>query len=157
MGYRIMQKFWLDLDKPDHEEVNNIIFNFKSARTYSKAIRDGLRLIADLHTGRLDVLFELFPWVRAEFLEYMASVQPQQSQTERIAEHLARIEKLLASDKSVTPALAGEGRGEPKKMQIGQVAAPTFDDDADVLVISKAKASGNAAQNFLNSAFNLIQ
>lgn len=158
MGYRVMQKFWLDLEKPDHEEVNEIIYTLKSARTYSKAIRDGLRLIIDLHRGNLDVLFELFPWVRAEFLEHIVAVQPQKSEAElAITRQLARIEELLASNKS-SPALDTQGRGGPKPMTVPQVAAPVFDDEDDELpVITKAKATGSAAQNFLNSAFSLVQ
>lgn len=150
-------KFWLDTNKDDELLVAEQINELKQGRQFTSTIRDGIRLICDLKAGRLDVLFELFPWVRAEFLEYMASVQPKQSDTDRIAEHLARIEKLLATDKPVSPALVEEGRGRPKKMAVAQVAAPTFDDDANLLVVSKAKASGNAAQNFLNSAFRLVQ
>jgi hypothetical protein len=158
MSYRIMQKFWLDLDKPDHEEVNEIVHTLKQTRAYSKAIRDGLRLIFDLRAGRLDILFELFPWVRAEFLEYMASAQPQQSDREMsIEKQLARIEELLVNGEpmSSVPDFPN-GVGEPKKMTVPQIAAPMLeDDDANLLVVSKAKSSGNAAQNFLASAFAL--
>ncbi len=153
MGYRIMQKFWLDLDKPDHEEVNEIIFTFKNARTYSKAIRDGLRLVHDLRAGHLDVLFELFPWVRAEFLEYMSSVQPQKSETEtNIQKQLARIEELLAS----TETTSG-GAGGPKAMTIPAMDGSIPEESEVTLTIKKAKSPGNSAQNFLDAAFGLVQ
>ena len=55
-------------------------------------------LMSDLRAGNLDVLFELFPWVRADFLEYMAAIQPQKSDTEMdILNNLARIETLLGN------------------------------------------------------------
>ena len=123
-------------------------------------MRDGIRLVSDLRNGNLDVLFELFPWVRAEFLEYMASMQPQKSEAESaIAEQLSRIEELLSSDKTLSPVTIGEGRGGSKKMAVPHVAAPVFDDDDDspLLAVTKAKAAGSASQNFLNSAFKLVQ
>ena len=158
MGYRIMQKFWLDLEKPDHEEVNEIVHALKQTRAFSKAIRDGLRLIFDLRAGRLDVLFELFPWVRAEFLEYMASVQPQQSDREmNIEKQLSRIEELLAKGETMTSATqTTNGGGGPKAISIPTNSAPDYDEDVVKLVMRKSESDGKqAAENFLASAFAL--
>ena len=159
MSYRIMQKFWLDLEKPDHEEVNEIIHALKRARSYSKAIRDGLRLIFDLSAGNLDVLFELFPWVRAEFMEYITSVQPQKPDTGiNIQEQLARIEELLANSETLVTTPKIDNRvGEPKAMKVPPISVPIFDKDEDLLVVTKAKSDGSSAKNFLDSAFSLIQ
>ena len=150
-------KFWLDLDKDGELLVAEQIDELKRSRQFTATIRNGIRLICDLKAGRLDILFELFPWVRADFLEYMASIQPQKSEADRaIAEQLARIETLLASDKSVSSVIAQESRGGPKKMAVPQFAAPVFDDDVELVAVSRVNGSANAAQNFLNSALNLV-
>lgn len=156
--YRMRFDFQLNVAKNEEFAIAEQISFLKQQGLYSKTVRDGIRLVSDLREGNLDVLFELFPWVRAEFLEHIVAVQPQKSEAElAIARQLARIEELLASDKS-SPALDTQGGGGPKPMTVPQVAAPVFDDEDDELpVITKAKATGSAAQNFLNSAFSLVQ
>ena len=158
--YRMRFDFHLNLAKSDENELVEVIAGLKSIGLFSKTIRDGIRLICDLREGNLDVLFELFPWVRAEFLEYMASVQPQKSDTEiHIQQQLSRIEELLANDETTTAVLKiGSRGGEPKSMSIQEVAAPVFGDTRDdLLIVSKAASSHNAARNFLDSAFKLVQ
>ena len=71
-----MFRFWLDVFKPQESELVDTIESLKNNRSFTQTIRDGIRLICDLREGKLDVLFELFPWVRAEFLEYMRELQP---------------------------------------------------------------------------------
>lgn len=71
--------FWLDRRKPDERAVEDLISQMKADRAFTPSIRNGLRLMADLQDGKLDILFELFPWVRAEFLEYMRELQPETS------------------------------------------------------------------------------
>lgn len=158
--YRMRYDFQLNIAKDDELAIAEQIANLKTQGLYSKTVRDGIRLVSDLREGNLGVLFELFPWVRAEFLEYVASTQPQKSDTEtNIQKQLARIEELLANGETASSApRIDSGVGGPKKMVVPQVAAPALDDDdTDLLVVAKAKSSGNASQNFLNSAFRLIQ
>jgi hypothetical protein len=71
---RIMFRFWLDDTKSDENELIGQVDNLKQDRSFTSTIRDGIRLVCDLRDGKLDVLFELFPWVRAEFLQYMREV-----------------------------------------------------------------------------------
>lgn len=96
--YRLMYKFWLDINKTDEEAIADKIETLKTKRAFSKTIRDGIRLVCDLRNGKLDVLFELFPWVRAEFMQYIdlqfgpaeqtqehqsQSIEPQASETQQ--------------------------------------------------------------------------
>jgi len=74
-SYRIGFKFWLNIDKPNQLEIADTIELLKNERSFTQTIRDGIRLVCDLRNGKLDVLFELFPWVRAEFMEYMRDLQ----------------------------------------------------------------------------------
>lgn len=66
--YRERFFFWLNLEKSEEFEIADQITDLKQRRQFTKTIRDGIRLICDLRAGRLNVLFELFPWVRAEFV-----------------------------------------------------------------------------------------
>ncbi len=157
--YRMRFDFQLNVSKEDEHAIAEQIAMLKQQGLYSKTVRDGIRLVSDLRDGKLDVLFDLFPWVRAEFLEYMTSVQPQKSDTEiHIKEQLARIEELLANTDTTASASTKEsGVGGPKAMKVPPVGKPIFDLDDIELDIKKAKSSGTSAQNFLNSAFNLVQ
>lgn len=69
--HRLRFNFWLNMEKPEEELIADKIEGLKNERSFSSVIRDGIRLICDLREGKLDVLFELFPWVKAEFMEYM--------------------------------------------------------------------------------------
>lgn len=63
--YRVRRLFQLDLNNPEHEEIDEIITQLKKDRVYSPAIRDGLRLIAELREGKTDFLEDQFPWIAA--------------------------------------------------------------------------------------------
>ncbi|MGB7340845.1 MAG: hypothetical protein WBC91_18250, partial [Phototrophicaceae bacterium] len=75
-SHRIGFKFWLNLRKEDEAAIADQVEMLKNERSFTQTIRDGIRLICDLKNGKLDVLFELFPWVRAEFMEYMRDLAP---------------------------------------------------------------------------------
>ena len=91
--YREKFTFWLNLVKDDEFAIADQIGELKKNRTFVKTIRDGIRLVCDLRAGRLEVLFELFPWVKAEFL---SGVQPKETAGEKLLrEQLERMEKLL--------------------------------------------------------------
>jgi hypothetical protein len=147
-----MHKFWLDLTKDSEEQIDEQIYGLKQNRTYTKTIRDGIRLICDLKAGRLDVLFELFPWVKSELLDHLTS-QPVDSDFV-LREQLARLEQLLLHQGNQP---IGTTQAGPKQMNIPHVATPRFDDLTDQVVLKKARSDGQAVQNFLDSAFTLIQ
>ena len=156
--YRMRFDFQLNVAKDDEFAIAEQIAALKGQGRYSKTVRDGIRLVSDLHAGNLDVLFELFPWVRADFLEYMTSVQRPKSDTEtHIQKQLARIEALLAHGETMPPtSRSASGVGGPKAMRVPPIAAPDVeDDDHDMLLISQAVSSSNATQNFLNSISRL--
>lgn len=75
-SYRIMYRFWLDITKPSEKAIADKIDLLKNERSFTSVIRDGIRLVSNLRDGKLDVLFELFPWVRAEFLNYIREALP---------------------------------------------------------------------------------
>ena len=148
-SYRVQHKFWLDITREDQDRLDEQIHHLKQERTFVATIRDGIRLMCDLRRGSLDVLFELFPWVRAEFLDYMQALQPDKSAAEqRLEQQLARLEKLLLQQ---TSAPAG-----PRPLALPR---PTVDEDDTALVtVTKAKVDGaQIAQNFIKSMMALQQ
>lgn len=148
-SYRVQHKFWLDITREEQDRLDEQIRRLKQERTFVATIRDGIRLMCDLRRGKLDVLFELFPWVRAEFLDYMQALQPDKSATEqRLEQQLARLEKLLLQQAN---APAG-----PRPMALPRPAAD--EDDTALLTVTKAKVDGRQiTQNFINSMMRLQQ
>jgi hypothetical protein len=61
---RAQFRFWLDVMKDPEFELAQEIMLLKKRKKFAATIRDGLRLIIDLRAGRIDVLLQLFPWVK---------------------------------------------------------------------------------------------
>lgn len=143
--------FWLDCKKDDELLLAETVDNLKRNRSFTATIRDGIRLISDLRAGQLDVLFELFPWVRAEFLDH---IQPAQSGAEiEMQRRLERMESLLLAQGN-TPISGNSGVG--KSLLGGPVTPPVYDeDDTDLLAVKKSTV--NSAQNFLDAVMSLKQ
>lgn len=153
MAYRVMHKFWLDLDKPDEEEINQLIDYHKRQRQFSRVVRDGIRLMWSLGQGNLDVLFELFPWVMDTF--YQRALAEHSPQGGPLVEQLARLEQLLLEQGNKPVATSSGG---PKPLAVSSPSKPRQVEEDEIIVpIKKAKTTGNSAQNFLDAAFSLVQ
>ncbi|MBZ0291639.1 MAG: hypothetical protein K8L99_03640 [Anaerolineae bacterium] len=135
--FRLRYVFWLDMNKPDEAELADTVASLKEQRSFASTIRDGIRLVCDLRAGRLDALFELFPWVRAEFNKKEYQLQ----------DRLARLEQLLMQ----------QNGGGPKPLAIPAVPGPLFldDDDDDTSLEIKRDIRTNHGLNFLESALAL--
>ncbi len=61
-------EFWLNDQRQEdwavYELINKLKKPTKGQGQFTRAIREGLRLWASLRDGQVDVLLELFPWVR---------------------------------------------------------------------------------------------
>jgi Txe/YoeB family toxin of Txe-Axe toxin-antitoxin module len=57
-------EFWLNVLNDDHFELAQKMDSLKNQRRFARTIRDGVRLVVDLRAGRIDVLLQLFPWVK---------------------------------------------------------------------------------------------
>ena len=147
--FRLQFKFWLDVNKPDEYALAEIIADLKENKTFSKVIRDGIRLIWSLGQGNLDVLLALFPWVEDAFYECFKEREPASDAT--LQQQLARLETLLLQQGNV-PIETG-----PKKLLTPPVTPEDDDFDDNLLVIRKAASECESARNFLDAAFNLVQ
>lgn len=161
--FRLKFMFWLDVTKADDYALAEQIEELKYQRRFTQTIRDGIRLICDLRRGKLDVLFELFPWVRAEFL---ATIEPVEARSPSLEDQLKRLEALMLRQgfapldalPSGAPQRSPAPPAGPKAMTVPQFAAPAFDDEDDLVqVVVRPDAGANAAQNFVNSALSLLQ
>lgn len=114
--YRKFFPFQLDLNKPDEAEIANQIDELKRKRSFSRTIRDGIRLICDLRNGRVAVLQELFPWVLEQpIAEPQVPYSPPPSDV--FVEYLQRIEQLFEKNKSLVIDQGGQPRlTEPKDL-----------------------------------------
>lgn len=61
---RVQYRFWLDAMKDAELELGQEILVMKKRRKFQTTVKDALRLILDLRAGRVEVLLELFPFVR---------------------------------------------------------------------------------------------
>jgi len=149
--FRLQYKFWLDMNKPDEEALAEVIDELKQDRTYTRVVRDGIRLVVDLWRGRVEVLLALFPWVEDYF--YQRFKEQHVADNDAIAQQLQRLEKLLVAQGN-QPIASG-----PKPLNVPRVASPKHDDNADDVALLKASMrkdmSTDSAENFLKSMMNL--
>lgn len=154
--FRLQFKFWLNVKKSDEYELAGLIEELKQAGSFTKAVRDGLRLVVDLWQGRVEVLLALFPWVEEYFFQQFSERQSVPDQA--IVEQLAKLEQLLVEqgNKPIS-SITANGNGL-KSMAVSPVSAPVADDNLDDvrLEIKQAKSDGLSSQNFLASAFSLV-
>lgn len=150
--FRLQYKFWLDVNNLQEQQLADQIEALKQGRVFSQVVRNGIALIVDLWNGNIDVLLSLFPWVEEAFYKRFSEQQPATNYT--LQEHLARLERLLLEQENI---LMAQGGG-PKQLAVTAPVKPSHEEDDDEIVpIRKAKSSGTSAQNFLSSAYNLVQ
>ena len=155
-SYRVMHKFWLDITKDQEDRLDEQIHDLKRDRKFAGTIRDALRLILDLRMGRLDVLFELFPWAKIEFLD---GLQPAKSTGEQALEvQLKRLEALMMGQGSTPIQLVSSvpANGGPKPLAAPQFTPPAFaNEDDDFRLDIRKDASSSASHNFITSMLKL--
>ena len=136
MPYRIMQKFWLDVSKRDERELAQQIVELKERRAFASSIRDAMKLFLDLKQGKVEVLCEMFPWVREAFQSAPAAPVEQGLQ-----EQITRLETLLLAQGNVPiqSPLAPKSARTNRKSRV-KITATTGKADARTV-----------AQNFANS------
>lgn len=61
--FRLRYTFWLDQSRAEDREAAELVEQLKERRGFARAVRNGIRLIADLEAGRVDTLLALFPWI----------------------------------------------------------------------------------------------
>lgn len=155
--YRLKYEFWLEPDKPDHVMVADRIEVLKNERLFAGVIRDGIMIMSELRQGRVDLLLHLFPWIREEIQKQAAS-QEVMSESIDLKRELEDLKRLIQEQNTISQNPVLGNQSGPKPLTATGSIKPKWDEDDDVFVpIKKAKSNGDSAQNFLNSAFNLVQ
>jgi hypothetical protein len=159
--FRVRQVFWLDMQKEDEFALAETIDKLKQQRTFVRTIRDGVRLILDLRAGRVDVLLELFPFVRTALSGSSGS-----GNTDEVKALKTMLEQFIVTNSAGTTyhmgglksLPSGQKQDGPKAMNTKQFDLPRFDDedDLDTLIVTK-DTSTDSAQNFINSLQRLQQ
>lgn len=151
---RYKLEFWLDARKDDELVLLETIDQLKQQRSFTATLRDGIRLIVDLRAGRLDVLFELFPFTK----ERLNTTPPTSGDLER---RLDELQRLIVAQGGITapppnyPAM--KPAGAPKALNVPTVTLPHFDDDDGETIVLKKGNNSEAGLNFLAAAFGLQQ
>lgn len=157
--FRLRYAFWLNLMDSAENTLAERIETLKAERSFAKTIRDGIRLICDLRAGKLDILFELFPWVKAEFLAGM-QLQKTAGETE-LQRQLERLEKLFTEQRtarsdSLQPFQPVSMEG-PRALSTPKFELPRFDDEETDTLVVQRDTSSDSALNFLNAMLRLQQ
>lgn len=63
---KMMFRFWFDLYNPMDKDAGDYLYILRERKdgSYTRAIRNGARLLSSLQQGRVDVLLELFPHIQ---------------------------------------------------------------------------------------------
>ncbi|NWF67577.1 MAG: hypothetical protein HXY40_00685 [Chloroflexi bacterium] len=151
--------FWLDYSKDEQLLLAETIDELKRRRTFVQTIREGIRLMCDLRAGRLNVLLELFPWVRQEL---MAASSPAKTAGElEVQRQLARLEQLLQQQLNTPPPLPAlppaPTHSGPRALNTPQFDLPRFEDDDGETLLLQHDSSSDSALNFLNAMLRLQQ
>jgi hypothetical protein len=157
--HRIRFFFWLNMEKSDEESVADIIERLKTARRYTAAVRDGLRLVWDLSQGKTDVLLELFPWVATKFATSSGGTDSGGVSKAELEQMLKKMLKEAQNGplmKEAAPA-GLKPLGGLSQIAAKPLAAPSFEDDDDfTLAVNKATGNNsNANDNFIKSMMAL--
>lgn len=169
---RLQFIFWLDIDKQSDLTVIKDIQELKKERSFTQTIRDGVRLIRDLRQGNLTVLFELFPWAKAEFvagvvaqqetaiqkelqklqelIEQGANTLGTSSRPHQVQETPDNLPSIFTEEKVANPSEARDNFANGMGDLFADDDDDLFDDDDDLVVIKK-DTSTNASQNLINS------
>nr|WP_281719791.1 hypothetical protein [Nitrosomonas nitrosa] len=138
--FRLMYKFWLDVNKPDEFELAETIDELKQNHYFVRTIREGIQLIVSLHQRRTDVLLAMFPWVEQAL---QPKIQPVLvAGHDQLQDQLKRLEQLI---------LETGARPAPKftpSRSAGNEEMPDFE---------VVKSNVDATANFLSSLAALGQ
>jgi hypothetical protein len=152
--FRLKFMFWLDVAKEDESRLAEQIEELKQHRSYSRTIRDGIRLIYDLRAGRTDVLFALFPWLKVELTPQPVAATESQLQLE-----IAQLRELILGQGS-SVSLTPNSNSGPKPLAMPKIAMPAFDDDDDDdqdTIVLRKDTTTDVTANFLKSVFALSE
>ncbi len=144
-------EFWLNDQRQEDWLVYELIGKLKKPTKgqgqFTRAIREGIRLWTSLRDGQVDVLLELFPWVR----EALTKSAPVASVGGAGGSDLAKEIAAQIILQGGTPGLLmGAGQG-PKPLKAPNFDLPSFEDDDEPTVLIRASTSTDSSMNFVTA------
>lgn len=147
----------------EHEKgIVKLINELKAERKYVGAVRDGLRLIADLRAGKIDVLVELFPWIVEAFkVQTIETAPPDSGSNIIVLNEIRHLQDLFlqygTNDKRQDAKSVISSGLKPAGLKPLQGAhalpMPVFDEE-DTLVLNRDTHT-DASQNFMDAALGI--
>ncbi len=116
---RQTRKFQLRHNHPIDAHVSEILDYSRSQRREVTVIRDGVRLLWALQNNDLNVLFELFPHLKAQFVPDGMSLMEQ-------------IQALFLNSQVLPQAAPISQASGPKSLNAPTFALPTFEDEDEL-------------------------
>ena len=162
--------FWLNVHRSDEQELAGHLQHLKQQRQFTTVIRQGVELVDNLRSGKVDFLLRSFPFVaqvikeqvQAELAEQRRQLQ---AEREKLLAEQRRFDWLISQSypSQVTspvqsPLAPVSANGANSGLQPVAPMAETDDDEdlSDLLVVREAKSDGKqATANFLASMARL--
>ncbi len=142
---RQTRKFQLRHNHPIDAHVSEILDYSRSQRREVTVIRDGVRLLWALENNDLNVLFELFPHLKSQFIPDGLSLMEQ-------------IQSLFLSSQVLPQAALVSQTNSIKSLNAPKFDLPTFDDDDELPTLvtnNAAYTNASGVANFLGGINDL--
>ncbi len=140
---RQTRKFQLRHNNPIDVHVGEILDYSRAQRREVTVIRDGVRLLWALENNDLNVLFELFPHLKDQFIPGGISL-------------LDQIQSLFLNSQVLPQTTPTIQMGSPKALKAPTFELPTFDDDDELpTLVTNNMAGVSITRNLLNDMSNL--
>lgn len=118
-------EFWLNDKRAEDWSLNELIAQLKKPAKgqgqFTRAIREGIRLWVSLRDGQIDVLLELFPWVR-EALTKPTLITPVHSGAGQLDEIKSMLELVVKQQSSSGYIIQSSSPTTPKPLPAPPVA-----------------------------------
>lgn len=140
---RQTRKFQLRHNNPIDVHVGEILDYSRSQRREVTVIRDGVRLLWALENNDLNVLFELFPHLKDQFIPGGTAL-------------LDQIQSLFLNSQVLPQAAPALPHAGLKSLKAPTFELPTFDDDDELpTLVTNKNMTNDPGLNFIGGLMNL--
>lgn len=141
-------KFWLRTDRDDDLRLMEFIRFCKATRSFTRMVKNGLRLMWSLGEGNTSILFELFPYLK----DHVGNETTPPPDTGKLERQIEELRIIILEQGYIAPPPSDYPQMKPALGGLKKMALPLFDDDdgADTLVLTKGKST-TTGDNFIAS------
>ena len=146
-------EFWLNDQRQEDWLVYELIGKLKKPTKgqgqFTRAIREGIRLWTSLRDGQVDVLLELFPWVREALTKSAPVASVGGAGGSDLAKEIAAQIILQGGTTGFLMQSAATPTG--KQITAPKFEIPNFEDDDQPTVIVRASSNTDSSLNFVTA------